>query len=244
MPIPPAPVDLPLLTVHPSQLGIADFSSYALVLDTRAAARFEEDHLPGAISLPMPAQGAATVPDRLRELASGLPCDGAVLLYADGADVPWAEAEQWLRSQGLQVDVLGGGWQRYRRWVESSLEVLPRMLQIRVLKADAAEAVAKTSAVLAAKGEQVIDLDALSGGSQYALGTRLLQALRHVETDRRVWIVHRRGEAGSDWLPPAFAEAVRAAPTDALPDAIGRLGPDEVGQAIDKLLGSLDQSNP
>lgn len=244
MPIPPAPVDLPLLTVHPSQLGIADFSSYALVLDTRAAGRFEEDHLPGAISLPRPAQGAATVPDRLTELASGLPRDGAVLLYADGADVPWAEAEQWLRAQGLQVDVLGGGWQRYRRWVEASLEVLPRMLQIRVLTADAAETAARASAVLAAKGEQVIELAALSGGSQFPFETRLVQTLRHVETDRRVWIVHRRGEADSGCLPPAMAEAVRAAPTHALPDGIGRRGPDEVGQAIDKLLGSLDQSNP
>lgn len=244
MPIPPAPVDLPLLTVHPGQLGVADFSSYALVLDTRAAARFEEDHLPGAISLPLPAQGAATTPDRLRELASGLPSDGAVLLYADGADVPWAEAEQWLRAQGLQVDVLGGGWQRYRRWVEASLEVLPRMLQIRVLTADAAEALATASAVLAAKGEQFIDLAALSGGSQYAFETQLLQALRHIETDRCLWIVHRRGEAGSDRLPPAMAEAVRAAPSDALPDGIGRLGSDEVAQAIDKLLSSPDQSNP
>jgi tRNA 2-selenouridine synthase len=39
--------------VHPSQLAVRDFSSYALIIDARSPREFAEDHLPGAVNLPV-----------------------------------------------------------------------------------------------------------------------------------------------------------------------------------------------
>ena len=38
-----------------------------------------------------------------------------------------------LRTIGFQVDVLAGGWKRYRQWVRESLETLPTHFKDRVL---------------------------------------------------------------------------------------------------------------
>jgi len=44
--------------VHPHQMEIQEFASYALVIDARSAGAYQEDHVPGAVSVPI----AATPP--------------------------------------------------------------------------------------------------------------------------------------------------------------------------------------
>ena len=39
--------------VRPEQLGIQDFASYALIIDARSPHEYAEDHVPGAINLPV-----------------------------------------------------------------------------------------------------------------------------------------------------------------------------------------------
>src|SRR5574337_1324721 len=39
--------------VHPQQLGVREFASYALVIDARSPHEFAEDHVPGAVNLPV-----------------------------------------------------------------------------------------------------------------------------------------------------------------------------------------------
>jgi rhodanese-related sulfurtransferase len=152
MPNPLASID-PL--VHPHQMEIQDFASYTLVIDARSAAAYREDRLPCAINIPAAKAGPSPanrlvaapphkmstlnepppMPHALAPHASRLVAGDTVLVYCDrgGLDsMVWAAP---LQAAGMRVDVLGGGWINYRRWVDAGLELLPRVLTFRRLLA-------------------------------------------------------------------------------------------------------------
>jgi len=169
--------------LHPHQIEVQEFDSYALVIDARPPAEYEEDHLPGAVNLPVvplaiPSSVATGVlgdssngsgrrlegvPEALAAYVSRLSPDDRVLVYCHrgGLDsVVWAEP---LRAAGWSVDVLPGGWPNYRRWVAAGLEVLPRGLSFRVLQAPPLSGIERLLAALEFQGHQVLDLLALTG---------------------------------------------------------------------------------
>jgi tRNA 2-selenouridine synthase len=215
MSMPPAPgfTRQPPLTVHPHEVGVQDFDSYALIVDARSASRFAEDHIPGAVSAPLAARAAGAgrqaVPDRWRELVAALDPGSAVLLYAHSGERLLDAPAACLRELGLVVEVLDGGWQAYRRWVLASLEMLPRMFEFRVLSSSSADLASAVLDALDDLGEQVIHLAAAP--SEAAFETALLDILRHRETDRRLWIVDPAMQPKVK-LPPAVDVALRAAP--------------------------------
>ncbi|MCP6258982.1 rhodanese-like domain-containing protein, partial [Klebsiella pneumoniae] len=45
--------------VHPHQMEVQEFASYALVIDARSAEAYREDHLPGAVNVPVAADRLA-----------------------------------------------------------------------------------------------------------------------------------------------------------------------------------------
>jgi rhodanese-related sulfurtransferase len=47
--------------VHPHQIEVQEFSSYALVIDARSAEAYQEDHIPGAVSVPVVTQRLSVV---------------------------------------------------------------------------------------------------------------------------------------------------------------------------------------
>jgi tRNA 2-selenouridine synthase len=228
--------------VHPHQIEIQEFASYALVIDARSAEAYQEDHVPGAISLPvgaaswvdrrsglaMAAQGvgvseaAPSLPYGLAARVQHLSPGASVLVYCDRGGL---DSLQWaapLRAAGFRVDVLGGGWGNYRRWVTAGLEVLPRMLTFRRLVAPPAGGLCLVLDRMVRQGEQVIDVPALAGQelvpgltlpgdktpSQAAFDTRLLEALRPLDPQRPVWI--RDGMVGAEGvvLPPSLRDAL------------------------------------
>jgi tRNA 2-selenouridine synthase len=238
MPNPLASID-PL--VHPHQMEIQDFASYTLVIDARSEAAYREDRLPGAINIPAakagpslahrsesapshetPASnGPPSVPHALAPHASRLIAGDTVLVYCDrgGLDsMVWAAP---LRAAGMRVDVLGGGWVNYRRWVDAGLELLPRVLTFRRLMAPPVSGLCRILGVLAQQGEQVLDISAIAGQrlvpgltlpgdelpSQPAFETLLLDALRHFDSMRPVWV--RVGPAPLEGLnlPSALRDA-------------------------------------
>lgn len=76
-----------------------------------------------------------SVPYALAGHLSGLSAGASVLVYCDRGrldSLVWADP---LKALGYRVDVLGGGWGNYRRWVDAGLEVLPRALTFRRLLA-------------------------------------------------------------------------------------------------------------
>jgi tRNA 2-selenouridine synthase len=228
--------------VHPHQIEIQEFASYALVIDARSAEAYQEDHVPGAISLPvgaasrvdrrnglaLPALGvvvneaAPSMPYALAARVQHLSPGATVLVYCDRGGL---DSLQWaapLRAAGFRVDVLGGGWGNYRRWVAAGLEALPRLLTFRRLVEPPAGGLCPVLDRLVRQGEQVIDVPALAGQqlapgltlpgdetpAQAAFDTRLLEDLRHLDPQRPVWI--RDGMAGAEGLvlPPSLRDAL------------------------------------
>ena len=47
--------------VHPHQMEIQDFNLYALVIDVRPPEAFSDDHLPGAVNMPVASAGVAPI---------------------------------------------------------------------------------------------------------------------------------------------------------------------------------------
>lgn len=229
--------------VHPHQMEVQEFASYALVIDARSSGAYQEDHLPGAVNVPVAGNGRSAssvsevadaigvaeplpeIPYALAAHAQRLSAGDTVLVYCDrgGLDsMVWAEA---LRARGLRVDILGGGWINYRRWVAAGLELLPRVLTFRVLVAPPLSGLCRFLDVLARRGEQVLDLAALAGQrlvpglplqgdeppSQAAFETALLDALRRLDPRRPVWIRDGIAGQGDLRLPPALRDALRRA---------------------------------
>ena len=227
--------------VHPHQIEVQEFDSYGLVIDARSTEAYQEDHIPGAINVPVAAQrlqvpqaeGTAlvacdaepSVPYALAAHLGGLGVGASVLVYCDrgGLDsLVWADP---LKAMGYRVDVLGGGWGNYRRWVDAGLEVLPRALTFRRLVAPPAGGMCRVIDRLVELGEQVLDLTALAGQrlvpgltlmgdtppSQAAFETALIHSLRALDPRRPVWIRDAVRGLGEIALPPSLRDALQRA---------------------------------
>jgi tRNA 2-selenouridine synthase len=182
-------------TVHPSQLEIQDFSSYSLVIDARSPREFAEDHVPGAINLPVvnddeyaqvgtrhryDKHGAyligveyslQNIAAQIKLLISQFSESDCFLVYCFRGGKRsrlWADN---LRIIGFQVDVINGGWKNYRRWVRTGLEVLPKQFLYRVLSGSTGTGKTRLLSELHAIGEQVIDLEALASHRGSLIGS-------------------------------------------------------------------------
>lgn len=236
--MPASPASLGAL-VHPHQLEVQDFGLYALVIDARRPEAFADDHIPGAVNVPAPPSAsprltaAASQRPEATEPGPPLPAELAaqvmalaprstVLVYCDRGGL---DSEVWarpLRAAGFEVDVLGGGWGTYRRWVEAGLAVLPRVLRFRQLVAPPVSGLCRILAVLAGQGQQVLDIPELAGQrlvpgltlrgdtppSQAAFETQLLDRLRRFDPDLPVWVRVGSGPHAGLAVPPALRDAI------------------------------------
>jgi tRNA 2-selenouridine synthase len=172
--------------VHPSQLDVSEWSSYAMVLDARSPHEYAEDHIPGAINLPVVddaeyAEVGTThrtdkhaayligVEYSLRNIAAHIkpliskytPQDKFLVYCFRGGKRSrlWADN---LRTIGFEVDVLSGGWKNYRRWVRAGLETLPGSLTYQVLCGPTGCGKTRVLNELARQGHQALDLESLA----------------------------------------------------------------------------------
>ena len=186
----PEPTSLP----HPQQLRVLEFSAYALVIDARSPHEYAEDHLPGAVNLPVVDDAEyAEVGTRhrgdthaayligveysLRNIAKHIrplisrfgPADRFLVYCFRGGKRSrlWADN---LRTIGFNVDVLEGGWKNYRRWVRSSLGSLPRRFEYRVLSGATGCGKTRLLHALSLVGEQILDLEAIASHRGSLLG--------------------------------------------------------------------------
>ncbi len=165
------------------------------VIDVRAPAEFAEDHLPGAVSMPVLSDDerarVGTVytqdsPFTARKIGAALVAKNAAahieshLLDKPGAWRPlvycWRGGQRSgsfatiLQQIGWRVEVLEGGYRSYRRGVVAAL--YDENLPFRMLRLDGLTGTGKTAVLgqLAVRGHQVLDLEALAGHRGSALG--------------------------------------------------------------------------
>lgn len=172
--------------VHPHQLEVQEWSSYAMVIDARSPREYAQDHIPGAVNLPVVDDteyaevGTAHRTDThaayligveysLRNIAAQIkplisrfgPQDRFLVYCFRGGKRSrlWADN---LRTIGFEVDVLAGGWKNYRRWVRASLDTLPRVFSYRVLCGPTGCGKTRTLLELERQGHQVLELEGLA----------------------------------------------------------------------------------
>jgi len=227
------------------------FSSYALVIDARSPREYAEDHVPGAVNLPVVdndeyaevgtlhrtdphAAYMIGVEYSLQNIASHLkplisrygPRDRFLVYCFRGGK----RSQLWannLRTIGFEVDVIAGGWKRYRGWVRESLETLPGRFSYRVLCGPTGCGKTRLLDQLASLGEQVIDLEAIASHRGSLLGdlpgrpqpsqkyfdTLLLEQLRRLDPARPVWLEAESKKIGQRQLPDALEKAMHRSPT-------------------------------
>ncbi len=180
---------------HPHQLEVDDFQRYDIIIDARSPREFAEDHIPGAVNLPVVVDseyarvGLAHKDDphqaymvgvrlSLRNIADHIDNHLAncaentrflVYCFRGGKRSKlWADN---LRTIGFKVDVLKGGWKNYRRWVRDGLDSLPPKINFKVLSGSTGTGKTRLLAALETTGEQVLDLEGLAGHRGSLIGS-------------------------------------------------------------------------
>ncbi|MBA3599603.1 MAG: tRNA 2-selenouridine(34) synthase MnmH, partial [Methylibium sp.] len=126
-------------TADEPDLQVLPFSSYAMIIDARTETEFQEDHVPGAVNLPVVDQpefaevgtlhksdthaaymiGVAyamrRMADHVERVIKDVSPDERILVYCfrgGKRSKLWADN---LRTIGFRVDTIKGGWKNYRR---------------------------------------------------------------------------------------------------------------------------------
>ncbi|MBB5205200.1 tRNA 2-selenouridine synthase [Inhella inkyongensis] len=183
------------MTELPHPPGIRPFGDYTLIIDARTPKEFAEDHIPGALNLPIVSQEEFAEVGTLHKhnphqaylvgaqyalrnaarhigevIAQYGPRERLLVYCFRGGKRSRAWAEP-LRNIGYPVDVLPGGWKAYRAWVRDSLAVLPTQFQWKVLAGVTACGKTRLLQALREAGEQVVDLEGLARHRGSLLGS-------------------------------------------------------------------------
>ncbi|MBI5781819.1 MAG: tRNA 2-selenouridine(34) synthase MnmH [Rhodocyclales bacterium] len=157
------------------------------IIDARSPAEFLEDHLPGAINLPVlddterrivgtiykqrsafearrlgAAWVARNLARHLQERLQHYPPSWRPLVYCWRGGQRSGAFVTWLRMIGWQAAQLAGGYKSYRRWVLERLVDLPGRFSWRVLAGPTGSGKTRVLQALAQRGHQVLDLEALA----------------------------------------------------------------------------------
>ena len=224
---------------------------YSAVLDARSPAEFAEDRVPGAVNLPvlsdaeraevgtLYAAGEGGGAFAARRLGAGLvsaniarhfagyladrPRDFRPLVYCWRGGQRSASLATVLSAVGWRVTVLKGGYKTYRAHVRRRLEELLPGLDYRLVGGATGTGKTKLLGQLAARGAQVLDLEALANHRGSALGnvgpqpaqkwfeSQLLRAVERFDPARVVWVEAESCRVGNVYLPPALWGAMKVA---------------------------------
>ena len=235
----------------PAAEAIARLDAFSAIVDARSESEFAEDHLPGAVNWPSLGdaeraevgtidrqvspfaarkRGAVLAARNVaahieRELADA-PRDWAPLVYCWRGGKRSAALAIVLDQIGFAVTLLEGGWRAYRRAVIAALDALPATLDLRVLCGTTGSGKSLLLARLAARGAQVIDLEALANHRGSVLGlvpgqpqptqklfeSRLWDTLRRLDPSLPVFVESESRKVGDLRVPGALIERMRAAP--------------------------------
>ena len=170
-----------------SKVDIAALCAHTERIDVRSPSEFAEDHIPGAINLPVlddaeraevgslharssafaaKQRGAAIVARNIARIieqhCQGKPRDWAPLVYCWRGGKRSGALAHVLGEIGWRAVQLDGGYQAYRRHVVASLATMPLRFRFIVVCGLTGSGKSRLLAALADVGAQVLDLEALA----------------------------------------------------------------------------------
>lgn len=243
--------DAPTLRRPAGMASIRQLHDFDALIDTRSPAEFALDHVPGAINCPAlddaqraeigtlykqvspfvaKRRGAALVAlnigRHLLETFHDKGPDWRPLIYCWRGGKRSGAFVTVLRQIGWDAHQLEGGYKRYRRDVLDRLAAAPAQLDFRVLSGPTGSAKSRVLERLAARGEQVLDLEALAAHKGSVLGrqpgqpqppqrwfeSQLHAVLATFDPARPVFTEAESRRIGLVSLPNELIERMRAAP--------------------------------
>ena len=170
-------------------------SPYDMIIDVRSESEYVEDHIPGAVSMPVlndrerheigtmykqvgafeaKRRGASLVArniamhieDRLGEV----PRDFSPLVYCWRGGQRSGAMARILSEIGWKVTLIEGGYKTYRKAVLDGLDTIPDMLRVIMLRGRTGTAKTRILRAAAEAGAQVIDLEGLASHRGSLLG--------------------------------------------------------------------------
>ncbi len=230
---------------------VAQLETFDEIIDARTPAEFAADHIPGARNLPVLDDGqriivgttykqqsafearrigGAMVADNIARHLTGhfhdKPKQWRPLVYCWRGGMRSGAFVAWLRMVGWDARQLEGGYKRFRNHVIHELDRLAASLPFHVLCGPTGSGKTRVLEALAARGAQVLDLEALAAhrGSvlgampdrpqptQKAFETLLHDGLRRFDPARPVFVEAESRKIGRLHLPDMLLTAMREAP--------------------------------
>ncbi len=174
---------------------LAQLSAFDEIIDVRSPAEFAEDHVPGAINLPVLDDAERARIGTLHKQASAFdakkagaglvarniarhlethfaakPAAYRPLVYCWRGGNRSGSLTHVLQKIGFHAQALPGGYKTYRRAVREELEARPAQFAYRVLCGPTGSGKSRLLAALAAAGAQALDLEALASHRGSLLG--------------------------------------------------------------------------
>jgi len=165
----------------------AALAAFDQIIDVRSPGEFAQDHLPGAINLPVlddaqraevgtiyvqesrlranrigAAHVARNIAHHLETALADRPEGFRPLVYCWRGGQRSNAMATILQRVGWQTAVLDGGYRTYRRWVQTRLYDTPCDLDLILLDGDTGSAKTAILSALAERGVQVVDLEGLA----------------------------------------------------------------------------------
>ena len=175
----------------------ADWSSqsFSMIIDVRSDSEFTDDHIPGAVSMPVlndeeraevdtiykqvgafeaKQRGAAlvarSISRHLEEKLADAPKDFAPLVYCWRGGQRSGAMARILSEIGWRVTLVDGGYKTYRKQVLDGLYEIPDQLRLIILRGRTGTAKTRILRAAAGLGAQVIDLEGLASHRGSLLG--------------------------------------------------------------------------
>ncbi|MES2890219.1 MAG: tRNA 2-selenouridine(34) synthase MnmH [Pseudomonadota bacterium] len=219
------------------------------MIDARSPSEFALDHIPGAINCPVlddeerrivgtlykqsgafearrvgGAMVAENLARHLREQFADRPAQWAPLVYCWRGGLRSGSMTTWLRMVGWDAQQLAGGYKSWRRHVIQTIETLAPQLPLVVVCGATGSAKTQVLHVLAAHGEQTLDLEGLARHkgsllgdlpdapqpSQTAFETALGAQLEQLDLRRPVYVEGESRKIGRLTVPAPLVERMRA----------------------------------
>jgi tRNA 2-selenouridine synthase len=229
---------------------VADMHRFDTVIDARSPSEFALDHIPGAINCPVlddeerrivgtiykqtgafearrvgGAMVAANLARHLRERFADQPANWRPLVYCWRGGLRSGSMVTWLRLVGWDAQQLAGGYKSFRQHVLAQIEATVPKLQLRVICGATGSAKTRVLQALAARGEQVLDLEhcashkgsllgALPGvpqPSQKQFETRIATCFDALDLSRTLYVEGESARIGRLSVPIPLVAHMRAA---------------------------------